>query len=111
MIDLVEKWAKVGGFLALLVGALWFCVHEDQRIYKLETQVQTLSVAPLVSQQSPSGHQGLPRIVENPLLAECADLAKRSADAIRDGKIRSVLCKEFTPVSPGQHLFILEPAS
>src|ERR1700730_10354308 len=31
--------------------------------------------------------------------------------AIRDGKIRSVLCKEFTPVSPGQHLFILEPAS
>jgi urea carboxylase len=31
--------------------------------------------------------------------------------AIRDGKIRSVLCKEFTPVSPGQHLFILEVAS
>jgi urea carboxylase len=31
--------------------------------------------------------------------------------AIRDGKIRSVLCKEFTPVSPGQHLFILEAAS
>jgi urea carboxylase len=31
--------------------------------------------------------------------------------AIRDGKIRSVLCKEFTPVSPGQHLFILEGAS
>jgi urea carboxylase len=28
--------------------------------------------------------------------------------AIRPGKIRSVLCREFTPVSPGQHLFILE---
>ena len=31
--------------------------------------------------------------------------------AIRAGKIRSVLCKEFTPVSPGQHLFILEAIS
>jgi urea carboxylase len=31
--------------------------------------------------------------------------------AIRAGKIRSVLCKEFTPVSPGQHLFILEAVS
>jgi hypothetical protein len=67
--------------LALVVAALWFCVHEDQRIYKLETQVQTLSAAPLISQQSAPGHQGSPRIVENPLLAECADLAKRAADA------------------------------
>jgi urea carboxylase len=31
--------------------------------------------------------------------------------AIQAGKIRSVLCKEFTPVSPGQHLFILEALS
>jgi len=31
--------------------------------------------------------------------------------AIRAGKIRSVLCKEFTPVSPGQHLFIHEAIS
>jgi urea carboxylase len=31
--------------------------------------------------------------------------------AIRGGKIRSVLCKEFAPVSPGQHMFILEVAS
>ncbi len=28
--------------------------------------------------------------------------------AVRPGKIRSVLCQQFTPVSPGQHLFILE---
>jgi urea carboxylase len=31
--------------------------------------------------------------------------------AIRRGKIHSVLCKESTPVSPGQHLFILEGTS
>jgi hypothetical protein len=66
--------------LALAVTALWFCVHEDQRIYKLETQVQTLSTAPLISQKSPSGH-GPPLIMENPLLAECADLANKSAQA------------------------------
>jgi urea carboxylase len=31
--------------------------------------------------------------------------------AIRPGKIRSVLCQELTPVSHGQHLFILEATS
>jgi len=83
--ELLEKLGKILGVLAVLVYALWFCVHEDQRIYKLETQVQTLSSAPLISQQSPSGHGSL-LTVQNPLLAECADLAKRSADATEKGE-------------------------
>jgi biotin carboxyl carrier protein len=28
--------------------------------------------------------------------------------AIRSGTVHSVLCKEFSPVSQGQHLFIIE---
>jgi urea carboxylase len=31
--------------------------------------------------------------------------------AVQDGKVHTVLCQEFSPVSPGQHLFILEATS
>jgi hypothetical protein len=61
------------------LAVVWFLVRQDERVASLELRVKTLSSAPSISRQSESG--GPPIVAPNPLLAACADLATREADA------------------------------
>ena len=68
-----------------VVAAIVFFVRLDGRVTRLEEQVHTLTLAPVLSSTGKDGEAIAPRATPNPMAQACADLAKRSADEISRG--------------------------
>ena len=74
----------VGSSVAIvtgLVGLIWYIAGLDSRLRRLEGQVHTLTVAPMIA-----GATGQSVAGPNPMAEACANLAKRTAEAINEGR-------------------------
>ena len=76
--------AGILGLVGVVVGGSWYFFRLDDRVATVEAQIQALALAPtLVRKGSEKGNFSAP--VPNPLLATCAQLALKVADAYQRG--------------------------
>ena len=90
-------WANAGTIITIggaILGIIWFSISIDERITRLETQVQTLSVAPVITREGGS-------TVANPILAECAELAQEASH--QDYVTRGYTVELMEKLSCGRH--------
>jgi hypothetical protein len=80
MWKVLRKAGAVVVIVSALSAGIWFLVHQDERISAIEIEMRALSSSVGVGLSPMRG--GSVIAPENPLLGECADLAKRAADAI-----------------------------
>ena len=64
-----------------LAGLTWFVASLHGRVERLEEQVRTLTVAPVIA--GPAGQGAIP----NPVAQACADLARQAADLAPKGEL------------------------
>ena len=88
--EILTKTATLATLISAAVGVLWYFVALEGRINQMEAQFQVLALAPALQpldQVEANGASGStsPVTIPNPLLATCAELAIRVADAIRRG--------------------------
>jgi hypothetical protein len=77
--------------LGLIGSVVWYFANLDGRVRELEQRVHTLTVAPVIADQSsaaaPSGQA--PASIINPVAQACADLATRAATQASNGSFVS----------------------
>lgn len=83
MKGIAEIVGALGVIITMVATAIWQFAQLDNRVSKLEAQVQVLAVAPTASASGISDGA-------NPLQQACANLADRAAQGIADGRTLTV---------------------
>jgi hypothetical protein len=113
-LGLVGKLWPLAALLGLVAGAIWYIASLDGRVRQLENQLHALALSPVlerraepltstapsaktdptpgVSKTPPMASSAEPTVIyaNNPLQQTCADLAKRAAKGIEDGRPSTV---------------------
>lgn len=79
----------VGSGVGILVAAgalVWFFAGLEGRVRRLEEQVHTLTVAPVIASSQPTSSSAPSGSVQNPISETCAKLALQAAEALKNSR-------------------------
>lgn len=97
--DIIRTVGSAVTIAVALVTLVWFAANLNGRVGRLEEQVHTLTVAPIIANPSNVGDisGSASRTVQNPVADICAKLALQAAESIKAGH-------EVTEAEPVQEM-------